>query len=184
MAKNAIYTVKYRRKREGKTHYKKRLELLKSNVDRLVVRVSNTSITLQLVEYHPDGDKVVVTYNSKKLADFGWDFSKKSLPACYLAGLECGVLAKKKGVAKAILDIGLQTPKAGSRIYAALKGVIDAGVEVPSSDNIFPSEERISGQHIANAASIAKNFTAYKKAKLDVAKISEVFVKVKDKILA
>ena len=51
MAKNAIYTVKFRRKREGKTNYKKRLELLKGNTSRLVVRRSNTSLVLQTLYY-------------------------------------------------------------------------------------------------------------------------------------
>lgn len=184
MAKNAIYTVSFRRKREGRTHYKKRLELLKSNKVRLVIRKSNTSTLLQFVKYQPDGDKVLVTFNSQKLSAYGWDFSKKSIPANYLAGLAAGALAKKAGVTNAILDMGLQTPIAGSKVYAALKGVVDAGVDVPSSDDIFPSEERISGKHIEDAKDLHAKFTGYKKAKLDASKMSEVFAKVKDKILS
>lgn len=184
MAKNAIYTVKYRRKREGRTHYKNRLELLKSGRHRLVVRLSNTSVIVQIVEYFPDGDKVLAAFSSLQLSALGWDFSKKSLPACYLAGLQLGIQAKKKGITGAILDIGLQTPKAGSRIYAVLKGVVDAGVEIPCSEKIFPSEERITGKHIADAGDVAKNFTAYKKAKLDVTKIESIFSDIKKKILA
>lgn len=164
MAKNAIYTVKYRRKREGKTHYKKRLEYLKSGEDRLVIRRSNTQLVLQIVRYGEDGDKVLATFQSKNLDKLGWKFSKKSLPACYLAGLQLGKLAKAKGAKSAILDLGLQTPIAGSRLYAALKGVVDAGVNVPSSDTIFPSEERISGQHIPDAEKkgITKSFESVK----------------------
>jgi large subunit ribosomal protein L18 len=183
MAKNAIYTVSFRRKREGRTHYKKRLELLKSNKVRLVIRRSNTATLLQFIQYQPDGDKVLVTFNSAKLSTYGWDFSKKSLPAAYLAGLAAGALAKKAGVNEAILDMGLQTPMSGSKVYAALKGVIDAGVDVPSSNNIFPSEERISGKHIEDAKNLHDTFTGYKKAKLDASKMTEVFAKVKEKIL-
>lgn len=184
MAKNAIYTVAFRRKREGRTHYKKRLELLKSDKVRLVVRKSNTATLLQFIQYQPDGDKVLLALNSKKLSSFGWDFSKKSIPANYLAGLAIGVLAKKAGINDAILDMGLQTPKSGSKVYAALKGVIDAGVDVPSSESIFPSEERLSGKHIEGAKDLHASFTGYKKAKLDASKLSEVFAKVKDKILS
>lgn len=184
MAKNAIYTVKYRRKREGRTHYKKRLELLKSGLPRLVIRRSNTSITLQLVNYHPDGDKVLVTFNSKKLSSFGWEYSKKSIPASYLAGLAFAKLAKEKKVNNMILDLGLQTPKEGSKIYAALKGVVDGGIIVPCSTEIFPTEERLSGNHIAQLGDQAKQCTAYQKAKLSIEKLPEAFQAVKKKILA
>jgi len=140
---------------------------LKSTKSRLVIRRSNSAVSIQFVNYDPDGDKVVVTLHSSKLESFGWKFSKKSLPACYLAGLAAGVAASKKGVKDAILDIGLQTPKKGSRIYAALKGVIDAGVTVPSSEEIFPSKERLSGKHIVDyrdsAKTLPKTFEDVKK---------------------
>jgi len=48
-----------------------------------------------------------------------------------------------------ILDIGLQASSAGSRVYAALKGVVDSGFEIPCSPEVFPSDERIRGEHIA-----------------------------------
>ena len=151
MAKNAIYTVKYRRKREGRTHYKKRLEYLKSGKDRLVIRRSNTQVVLQVIRYDENGDNVITTFQSKNLDKLGWKFSKKSLPACYLAGLQLGKQAQSKGATSAILDLGLQTPMAGSRLYAALKGVVDSGFDVPTSQDIFPDEERISGKHIPEA---------------------------------
>jgi len=31
---------------------------------------------------------------------------------------------------------------------AALKGVIDAGLDVPSNEETFPPEERINGEHL------------------------------------
>ncbi len=31
---------------------------------------------------------------------------------------------------------------------AALKGVIDAGLEVPANEETFPSEDRINGEHL------------------------------------
>jgi len=184
MAKNAIFTVRFRRKREGKTNYKKRLELLKSGLNRLVIRRTNTSIVIQLVSYEPDGDKVLLTFSSNKLGSFGWNYSKKSLPAAYLAGLVAGKKAVDAGFKEAILDLGLQSPLKGSKLYAALKGVVDAGLNVPHSDDIFPSEERITGQHIANIGDLASRFTAYQKNKLDVKKLPEVFEATKKKILA
>ena len=82
-----------------------------------------------------------------------------------------------------ILDNGLQSSQSGSRVYAALKGVVDAGINVPCSKEIFPSEDRISGKHIAQLGNQEKQCTAYLKAKLSVEKLPEVFETVKKKIL-
>ena len=62
----------FRRKLQGKTNYRKRLELLKSNALRIVVRKSLKNITVQAVEYHPDGDKTLFTVTSKDLKEYGW----------------------------------------------------------------------------------------------------------------
>jgi large subunit ribosomal protein L18 len=142
------YTVRHRRKREGKTNYKKRLELLKSRKDRLVIRKTNKQIILQIIRYEPDGDKAIVTVGSSELKKKGWKHSCKNLPACYLAGMLLTQKAKAKNIGEAILDLGLQTPHSGSKLYAALKGAIDAGLAIPANEKIFPSEERLKGKHI------------------------------------
>lgn len=182
MATNAIFTVKYRRKREGRTHYKKRLELLKSGQTRLVIRRSNTAVTVQFVNYEPDGDKVLLTYNSTKLESVGWKYSKKSVSASYLAGLAAGKEALAKGVKNAILDMGLQSPISGSKIYAVLKGIVDAGVDVPHSSAVFPSDSRIKGEHIAKMGDISKQATKYQKESLKVEDLPKVFETVKAKL--
>jgi len=38
------------------------------------------------------------SFSSKKLNGFGWNYSKKNLPACYLAGLAFGLISKKNKV--------------------------------------------------------------------------------------
>ena len=55
----------------------------------------------------------------------------------------------KKEIKEAILDLGLYPSTKGSRIYACVKGVLDAGLNIPCDESIFPSEERIKGLHIA-----------------------------------
>jgi large subunit ribosomal protein L18 len=45
--------------------------------------------------------------------------------------------------------LGLNISTKGSRIYAALKGVLDSGIKVPHSEDILPSEDRIKGKHIS-----------------------------------
>ena len=87
---------------------------------------------------------------SKKLLEYGWRGGLKNIPASYLTGLLAGIQAKKKGIEKAIVDIGLHKPVKGSRVFAVVKGFIDAGVDVPAGEEIFPDEERIRGSHISD----------------------------------
>ena len=156
-----------RRKREGKTNYKKRLKLLLSRKPRLVIRSSNSNIIVQIIDYGDQGDNTLVSAHSKELTKMGWTFSKSNTPAAYLTGLLAGKKAKEKGIKEVIVDIGLKSPVKGSRIFAALKGFADMGVSVPFSDNIMPSDERIEGKHIAD----------YKKSD-----ITKVFKEIKTKV--
>lgn len=138
----------FRRRREGKTDYRKRLALLKSGKTRVIVRKSNKSIMVQFADYHPEGDKIITSVNAKALKKYGWEYSLSNVPSAYLTGLLAGKKALKKGINEGILDIGLYSPRKGSRIFAALKGVVDAGIDVPYGEEILPSEERIYGKHI------------------------------------
>jgi large subunit ribosomal protein L18 len=150
MKKLKKIVIPYRRKREGKTNYKKRLSLLKSRECRLVVRKTNKYMTVQFVDYNPDGDHVLLTLSSKSLQKDGWKFCCKNLPAAYLTGCLAGKRALAKKIKRAILDLGLHTPVKGSRIYAVLKGVIDSGVAVPAGEDVFPKPDRLSGKHLNN----------------------------------
>ncbi len=171
-------TVPYRRKREGKTDYKKRLKLLLSHKPRLVIRKSLDNMIAQIVEYDEKGDKILVSAHSSELKKLGWKFSKGNLPAAYLTGLLAGAKAKKKKISEAMLDLGLQTSVRGSRIYACLKGVIDAGIKVPHNPEILPDADRISGKHIADYASKSKQF------KTNVSELPKAFEDMKKKITA
>ncbi len=158
-----LIKVRVRRRREGKTDYKARIALLKSNFPRLVIRKSNRYITIQIVKSKEAQDLTIFGVNSKELSKLGWKFSFKNLPACYLTGLLFGKKAKEKGIKKAILDTGLIASSKESKVYAALKGVIDAGLGVPHSEKILPNEKRISGKHILkNGDIISKNFEEIK----------------------
>lgn len=140
----------YRRKRIGKTDYKRRLKYLKSNTTRLVLRKSLKNILAQLVEYSPKGDKVLASSHSKELVKkFKWD-SKRNTPTAYLLGLLIGKKAQQKNIKKVILDAGIKKPVKGSLIYGFLKGVVDSKLNTPHSKEVFPSEERIAGKHIKN----------------------------------
>ena len=145
-----LYRVPFRRRREGKTDYRKRLKLLMSHKPRVVVRRSNSYLRIQLITTDKQGDRTFVDTTSKELRRYGYEGGGKNLPAAYLTGLLFGKKAIEAGFKEAILDIGLHTSVHGSRIFAALKGVIDSGMEVPHDPVVFPPEERIRGEHIAS----------------------------------
>jgi large subunit ribosomal protein L18 len=144
----ATYRVKFRRRREGKTDYRKRLALLKSNLPRAVVRKTLTNSIVQIVEYSQVGDKIIASATAHELRKLGWNSSTDTLPADYLTGLLCGKRAKVKNITQATLDIGLHTASKGARVFACLKGLLDAGLEIPHNKNKLPSEDRIKGKHI------------------------------------
>jgi len=155
MAKGPSYNVPYRRRREGKTNYRRRKKLILSGLPRLVARKTNRHIIAQIIEARVEGDRVIASAHSSELRKkYGWLGSLKNLPAAYLTGLLCGFKALNKGVKKAILDIGLHSPSKGARVFAVLKGCVDAGVEIPHSEEILPDENRIKGQHISDYASM------------------------------
>jgi large subunit ribosomal protein L18 len=148
MATGKIYNVRFRRRRIGKTNYKKRLALAKSDLPKLVVRRSNKYLTAQIVNYIEGGDKTVAQFNSRSLKAKGWKHSCSNLPAAYLTGIAIAGAAKKAKVAEAILDMGSYTPTKGCKLYGILKGAIDGGLKIAASEESLPSEERINGAHI------------------------------------
>ena len=94
------------------------------------------------------GDVTEASAISSELSQHGWVASTKNLPSAYLTGLLAGLRAKSRGIDFAVLDIGLNPPVRGSKIYAAMKGVIDAGIDIPHNPEVLPDEERLSGKHI------------------------------------
>lgn len=140
----------YKRKKEGRTDYKKRLKLLSSKKLRLAVRKSLKNINAQIIEYHDNGDKTLVSANTKELVKLGWKSSRRNTPSAYLIGLIIAAKAKKKEIKEAILDIGLSKSIKNAIQYAVLKGAIDGGLKIPHSSDLLPDEKRLSGEHIKN----------------------------------
>ena len=156
MAYGKSQRLRPKRRRQGKTDYHRRLRLLRSGAPRAVVRVSNTQVICQLVSYNPGGDAILHSVNGKSLTDScAWpeDASKKSIPACYVAGNALGKKAVSAGNHEAVLDIGLAASSPGSRVFSALKGMIDAGLDIPHGTSVLPNEERLSGKHIDDSLS-------------------------------
>jgi large subunit ribosomal protein L18 len=192
MAKNANYRVQLRRRREGKTDYQARKGMVVSGRLRLVTRGSLKNATVQIIKAKPEGDFVLVAASTKELIkQFGWKAPTGNIPSAYLTGLLCGLKAKKVGVKEAILDTGLVSPTKGARIFAMLSGIVDAGVEVPFSEEKIV-KERIKGEQIAKYAKelgvgseeYNQKFAAYLKAGIAPEKLPEHFTKTKADIIA
>ena len=164
MAKGPRYHVPFRRRREGKTDFRKRLRHLKSGLPRLVVRRTSTKVIVQVAEHRSEGDIILAQATSPELAKYGWTASSSTVPAAYLTGLLAAKRATSAGIESAVLDGGLGRPTIGGKVYGALKGALDGGLDVPHGDDIIPSEDRIRGDHLQD-------------------RVPEMFDKVKDKIM-
>lgn len=160
-----------RRRRQNKTDYKARRILLMSGIPRIVVRRTNKYFILQAVKSNEAQDKVIATITSKELLKNGWDVkmggSLKSVPAGYLTGIlmarwigdrsselriENLGREQKTGNGKQgtqfIMDLGMARTLKGSRVFAVVKGLIDGGLNIPANKAVFPSEERLTGEHL------------------------------------
>jgi len=183
----ATSVIAYRRKREGKTNYKKRLKLLLSKKPRLVIKKSLNNLTAQIIEFNPKGDKVLIGVSTKTLEKLGWKAHRGNITSAYLLGF---LIGKKSKVKEAIVDLGLQLSKNKTALYAVVKGAIDAGMKIPCSEEIFPSEERISGKHISDYAKALKTdkekynkqFSKMIKNNIDPEKMEKYFEEMKNKI--
>ncbi|MBN2420898.1 50S ribosomal protein L18 [Candidatus Woesearchaeota archaeon] len=147
--KNKRQVIPFRRKREGKTNYKKRIAYLTSGLPRLVIRRSLKNVVVQIITYEPQGDRVVASANSKDIKKLGWKGSGSNIPCAYLVGFLAGVKAKGAKINEAIADLGLYQQIKGSKIYAALKGAFDAGLKIPLDESVVPNAERLRGKHIS-----------------------------------
>ena len=132
--------------RSEKTNYRKRKTMLIGKRDFISVNVSNENTQVQILKPIISGDIVLASAHSRFLIKDGWKGSRKNIPAAYLTGYLAGKKAISKGAKSAILYSG--TKKYTQRMAAAVKGVIDAGLEVPADAETFPPENRINGEHL------------------------------------
>lgn len=165
MAYGKNQRLRFKRRRNGETDYRRRMKMLRGGFARAVVRVTNTQTICQLVNYEPTGDTVKISIDGRTLVEkYGWpiDASRKSIPASYISGYAMAKAAIAGGHKEAVLDIGLAASTPGNRVFAALKGMVDAGLEIPYGESVLPDDDRINGSHIDD--SIAKAVEAAKKS--------------------
>jgi large subunit ribosomal protein L18 len=148
------YSTILRRLREEKTNYKKRKIMLMSRRNFVTVQISNENTLVQIHKPEFAGDKVIASAHSRFLVQKGWQGSRKSVPAAYLTGYYAGKKALSKGAKDVIMYSG--TRKYTQRMAAALRGVIDAGLDVPADKEVLPADDRINGDHLKVKNDIAK----------------------------
>ncbi|MFB6216364.1 MAG: 50S ribosomal protein L18, partial [Candidatus Aenigmatarchaeota archaeon] len=124
-------SVPYRREREGKTDYRRRMKLLRSGKPRFVTRISLKHVRCQIAVSGPDGDEVQTSAFSKELRDWGWKGNTSNTPAAYLVGFLCGYRGINDGIEEGVLDIDRFEPSPQAKVFAILKGVTDSGVYIP-----------------------------------------------------
>jgi len=193
MARGPRYHVLFRRRRNGRTNYYYRRRLILSNNLRFVVRTSLKNVLIQVCKAELIGDKILsATHSSELIKNFNWRGGTGNLPSAYLTGLLAGKKALQKGITHGVLDIGVASAIRGNRLFAALKGLVDAGIDIPHNEKIYPPEDRIRGEHIAKYAKYLtgiesptppQQFNLYKKRGLDPQKLPTHFDEVKKAIL-
>ncbi|XP_014250941.1 60S ribosomal protein L5 [Cimex lectularius] len=132
---------------------------------RLIVRFSNKNITCQVAYSRIEGDKIVCAAYSKELPQYGIKVGLTNYAASYCTGLLLArrLLQKLKldklykgctevngdeynveysgegpGAFRCYLDAGLMKTSAGARVFGALKGAVDGGLNIPHTTKRFP----------------------------------------------
>ncbi len=188
MAHGSRYKLAFKRRKEGKTNYNARLKLIGLEKSRMVVRITNYHVITQIIKVDSHGDETIISANSKELDEFGWKGNGKNTSAAYLTGFLCGRKSLKEGINDATLDIGLKSSIRGSKIFAVLKGAVDAGLNIPHNDIILPANERINGTNLAEYAKnlndneLKEKFSQYLKKGLSPVDLPNHFETVKNKI--
>jgi large subunit ribosomal protein L18 len=148
-----VHTLK--RIRQRKTNYRKRSGILIGRRPFIITKISGQNISAQSLKPTLTGDIVIASAHSRELIRHGWKGSMNSMPACYLTGLLLGKKTIERGATKAVLYTG-NNPFT-TKVAACLKGIVDSGIKIPVSKESLPSDDRVSGEHIANYAKLLKD---------------------------
>ncbi len=185
------YRKKFARREEGRTNYVKRLAFLKNPLPRAVIRKSTNHIQVQFVSSTNGADKIIASAHTNELKKFLYNGHTGNIPAAYLVGVLAGkrFAARKQG--ETIIDIGIQAPILGTRLFAAVKGIQDSGITVHADEESFPKEDRLNGKHIDSYASKGmhsktnpKQFSSYNGKKVNPAEFSKMVLDTKSAILS
>lgn len=156
---------------------------------RLIVRFTNKDVICQIAYARIDGDVIMCSAYSHELPKYGLKVGLTNYAAAYCTGLLLARRLLKKleldgiysgcedvtgdqyqvesidgqpGAFRCYLDVGLARTTTGARIFGAMKGAVDGGLDIPHGTKRFPgydSESKefkadvhrrhIFGQHVA-----------------------------------
>jgi len=158
MKQKSVYRSRYRRKREGKTDYRRRLKLLLSDYPRLVVRSSNRLISAQLISYDGKGDQTLAEACSKELAKYGWKGDEDNMAASFLTGLLLAKKCREKNIKydKVVPDAGMHAPHKGGKVFALLMGAVEGGLPVSMGEEVKVEDSAIRMEALAEYAASLK----------------------------
>jgi len=132
---------------------------------RMIVRISNKDITCQIAYARLEGDVVVCAAYSHELPRYGVKLGLTNYASAYCTGLllarrllkklkldsiyegqkdvtgeyyEVDCVEGQPKAFRAVLDVGLYRTTTGARIFGALKGAVDGGLDIPHSEKRFP----------------------------------------------
>jgi large subunit ribosomal protein L5e len=143
---------------------------------RFCVRITNKDIICQIFSADLTHDTCIAAAYSHELKRYGLKVGLTNYAAAYCTGLllarrinkkfdldfegveeadgeEFHVEADDEGRApfKCLLDVGLKRTTTGARIFGALKGACDGGLDIPHNERRFPGSEKSSGEITADA---------------------------------
>ncbi|XP_058101894.1 large ribosomal subunit protein uL18-like isoform X2 [Magnolia sinica] len=220
------FQVKFKRRREGKTDYRARIRLINQDKNkyntpkyRFVVRFVSNNLTTAISFAH-------------ELPRYGLEAGLTNYAAAYCTGL---LLARRvlkmlemddeyqgnveatgedfsveptesRRPFRALLDVGLIKTTTGNRVFGALKGALDGGLDIPHSDRRFAGFKKddkqldaevhrkyIFGSHVAaymrtlmedEPEKYQSHFSEYIKRGIEPNGIEELYKKVHDAIRA
>jgi len=143
---------------------------------RFVVRITNRDIVCQIFSADMTHDVCLMAAYAHELPRYGVKVGLTNYAAAYCTGLllarrvnkklgldyegvtevdgeDFNVEADPEGKApfRALLDVGLRRTTTGARLFGALKGACDGGLDIPHNDRRFPGTEEINHDFTPNA---------------------------------
>jgi len=144
---------------------------------RLIVRFTNKDIICQIAYARIEGDIIICAAYSHELPRYGIKVGLTNYAAAYCTGLLIARRLLKKlnldeiytgqeeidgdefyvedvdgkpGAFRCYLDIGLTRTTTGARVFGAMKGAADGGIDIPHSTKRFPGYDAESGEFSAD----------------------------------
>lgn len=200
---------------------------------RLIVRFSNKDITCQVAYSRIEGDMILCAAYSHELPRYGIKVGLTNYASAYCTGLLLARRLLKKlgldqlylgctdvtgeeynveavesgpGAFRCYLDVGLMRTTTGARVFGAMKGAVDGGLNIPHSTKRFPGfdaeakefnadvhRKHIFGQHVAEyMRQLAENddeaykrqFSKYIKLGIEADNIETIYKKAHESIRA